>query len=137
MDDNLKILIVDNIQIMRKILMKSLFNINYTNIVEAANEEEAVKILESDSEISFVIVDWCANDLVNRKLIKNIRKSAMKFKDVPILVVVNPGQIARSVENEEFSTGSIDYIAKPFTSNVLFEKIDRLIFKTKFKKPDY
>jgi two-component system chemotaxis response regulator CheY len=113
----MKILVVDDSATMRRILVNSLQRIGYTTCVEAADGAEALQ--KFDSSIEFVITDWNMPGMSGTDLTRAVRALP---SSVPILMVTT-----RSVREDimaAIEAGVNNYVVKPFTPQVLKEKID-------------
>jgi two-component system, chemotaxis family, chemotaxis protein CheY len=118
----MKFLVVDDSATMRRIVVNSLQRIGFNDTVEAADGVEA--LLKFDQSIRFVITDWNMPNMSGTELAKAIR-SREDGKNVPVLMVT-----ARSVRDDilvAMEAGVNNYIVKPFTPQVLKEKIDALL----------
>lgn len=118
----MKFLVVDDSATMRRIVVNSLQRIGFNETVEAADGVEA--LAKYDDSISFVITDWNMPNMSGTELTKALRSRA-DAKDVPVLMVT-----ARSVRDDilvAMEAGVNNYIVKPFTPQVLKEKIDALL----------
>ena len=118
----MKFLVVDDSATMRRIVVNSLQRIGFNETVEAADGVEA--LAKYDHSISFVITDWNMPNMSGTELTKALRSRA-DGKDVPVLMVT-----ARSVRDDilvAMEAGVNNYIVKPFTPQVLKEKIDALL----------
>jgi two-component system chemotaxis response regulator CheY len=124
---NLKILIVDDSVTMRRIVINSLANLNFVDYVEATNGKDALAKLESDSSINFVITDWNMPEMNGLELVKTIRTHP-KFSDLPILMVTTRGLKTDILEALQAKVNN--YILKPFTPQVLKEKIEQILSTT-------
>ncbi len=118
----MKFLVVDDSATMRRIVVNSLNRIGYTDIVEA--EDGADALAKYDPSVGMVITDWNMPNMSGTDLARALRAKP-ESKDVPILMVT-----ARSVREDiitALESGVNNYIVKPFTPQVLKEKIDALI----------
>ena len=118
----MKFLVVDDSSTMRRIVVNSLQRIGFTQCVEAGDGREALD--KYDSSVSFVITDWNMPNMSGTELARALRERP-DSKDVPILMVT-----ARSVREDiltALESGVNNYIVKPFTPQVLKEKIDQLL----------
>jgi two-component system chemotaxis response regulator CheY len=118
----MKILVVDDSATMRRILVNSLQRIGYSECVEASDGREAVD--KFDGSIQFVITDWNMPNMSGIDLARALRAHP-DGKSVPILMVTT-----RSVKEDiiaAIQAGVNNYIVKPFTPQVLKEKIDAVI----------
>jgi two-component system, chemotaxis family, chemotaxis protein CheY len=118
----MKILVVDDSATMRRILVNSLQRIGYSECVEASDGREAVE--KFDGSIQFVITDWNMPNMSGIDLARSLRAHP-DGKSVPILMVTT-----RSVKEDiiaAIQAGVNNYIVKPFTPQVLKEKIEAVI----------
>lgn len=119
-----KFLVVDDSVTMRRIVANSLRNIGYENIVEAVDGKDALSKLTADAEINFVVTDWNMPVLSGLELTKAIR-SDENFSKLPILMVTTRGVKEDIIEALQAKVSN--YIIKPFTPQILKEKIDQII----------
>lgn len=119
-----KFLIVDDSITMRRIVANSLKNLGYMNFVEASDGKDALDKLAVDEEINFVITDWNMPMISGLELTKTIRTNE-RLKDIPILMVTTRG--VKEDILEALSAKVNNYIVKPFTPQILKEKIDQII----------
>ena len=118
----MKILVVDDSATMRRILVNSLHRVGFTECVEAGDGTEGLE--KFDASIQFVITDWNMPNMSGLDLARAIRQLP-DGKQVPILMVT-----IRSVKEDivaAIRAGVNDYIVKPFTPQVLKEKIDAVM----------
>ena len=118
----MKFLVVDDSATMRRIVINSLQRIGFSDTVEAGDGQEA--LAKFDSSIKFVITDWNMPNMSGTEFTKVLR-SRDDGRHVPILMVT-----ARSVKEDiltAMEAGVNNYIVKPFTPQVLKEKIDALL----------
>ncbi len=118
----MKFLVVDDSATMRRIVINSLQRIGFSDTVEAGDGQEA--LAKFDSSIKFVITDWNMPNMSGTEFTKVLR-SREDGRHVPILMVT-----ARSVKEDiltAMEAGVNNYIVKPFTPQVLKEKIDALL----------
>ena len=112
----MKILIVDDEELIRSVIKEYLTNENYT-YVEAKNGEEAINCIKFNNDIDLVIMDVMMPKLDGFSACKEIKK----IKDVPIIVLS-----ARSEEFDKligFDLGIDDYVTKPFSPKELIARI--------------
>jgi len=118
----MKFLVVDDSATMRRIVISSLQRIGFSDTVEAGDGQEA--LAKFDSSIQFVITDWNMPNMSGTEFTKVLR-SRDDGRHVPVLMVT-----ARSVKEDiltAMEAGVNNYIVKPFTPQVLKEKIDALL----------
>ena len=118
--NELKILVVDDEERMRKILRDFLVAKDYI-VLEAADGQEALEIMYTDNKIDLVILDVMMPKMDGWQCCKEIRK----FSKVPVIMLT-----AKSDETDEllgFDLGVDEYITKPFSPKVLVARIDALL----------
>jgi two-component system chemotaxis response regulator CheY len=120
----LKFLVVDDSVTMRRIVSNSLKNLGYDNLVEAVDGKDALAKLAADANINFVITDWNMPVLSGLELTKAIRGDE-KLNNVPILMVTTRGVKEDILEALQAKVNN--YIVKPFTPQILKEKIDQIL----------
>ncbi len=126
-DFKMKILIVDDFSTMRRIIKNLLRQIGYENIEEAEDGVHALSKLKNDS-FGFVICDWNMPNMDGLELLKKIR-SDDELKDLPVLMVTAEAEKEKVVT--AIQAGVNNYIVKPFTGEVLKEKMDKIFEKVK------
>ena len=118
----MKFLVVDDSATMRRIVINSLQRIGFNDVVEAGDGREALD--QFDASVKFVITDWNMPNMSGIDLARSLR-ARDDGKTVPILMVTT-----RSVREDivaAVEAGVNNYIVKPFTPQVLKEKIDQLL----------
>ncbi|MBD0315674.1 MAG: chemotaxis response regulator CheY [Nitrospiraceae bacterium] len=123
-DPNMKILVVDDMSTMRRIVKNILKQLGFGNMEEAENGQEALAKLRADS-YGFVVSDWNMPVMAGIEMLRAIR-SDDKLKHIPVLMVTAEAQKENLVE--AIQAGVNNYIVKPFTAEVMQEKIGK-IFK--------
>lgn len=122
-----KVLVVDDFSTMRRIVKNLLKQIGFTEIEEAADGAQAFSKLKTGG-FGFVISDWNMPNLDGIGLLKMIRDDA-ELKEIPILMVTVESEKDKVVT--AIQAGINNYIVKPFTGEVLKEKIDLIFDNTK------
>lgn len=123
MDKNIKILIVDDFATMRKVIRNILKQLSYENIVEAEDGMVALKILKSQ-KIDFVICDWNMPNMTGLELLKAVRADS-DLTTTPFLMVTAEALQENVVA--AVKAGVSNYIVKPFTAEILNEKISKIL----------
>ena len=123
-DPNMKILVVDDMSTMRRIVKNIMKQIGFANVEEAENGKDAFDKLKAES-FGFVISDWNMPVMTGIELLRAIRADD-KLKALPVLMVTAEAQKENLVE--AIQAGVSNYIVKPFTAEVLQEKMNK-IFK--------
>ncbi len=119
---NIKILVVDDMSTMRRIVKSILNQLGFTNIEEAENGKQALAKLKAE-KFDFVVTDWNMPEMDGLELVKAIR-SDDELKNIPVLMVTAEGKKENVIE--ALKAGVNNYIVKPFTPEVLKEKIEKI-----------
>ncbi len=123
-DKNMKILVVDDFNTMRRIVKNVLKQIGFDNVSEAEDGQTALTMLKAD-KFDFVVTDWNMPVMTGLDLLKTMKADAA-LKDIPVMMVTAEAQQQNIVE--AVKSGAANYIVKPFTAEVMEEKINK-IFK--------
>lgn len=120
----LKFLVVDDSVTMRRIVLNSLKQIGHENFVEASDGRDALNKLNADADINFIITDWNMPEVSGLDLVKSVRANP-KTANIPILMVTTRGMKEDIIEALNAKVNN--YVVKPFTPQVLREKIEQII----------
>ncbi|MBI5807955.1 MAG: response regulator [Ignavibacteriales bacterium] len=120
----LKFLVVDDSVTMRRIVLNSLKQIGHESFVEASDGRDALNKLSADDSINFIITDWNMPEVSGLDLVKSVRANP-KTANIPILMVTTRGMKEDIVEALNAKVNN--YVVKPFTPQVLREKIEQII----------
>jgi two-component system chemotaxis response regulator CheY len=123
----LKFLVVDDSVTMRRIVVNTLKNLGYDEIVEAEDGKDAFEKLQSTPGINFVITDWNMPNMTGLELTQAIRGDE-RFSDLPILMVTTRGVKEDIIQALKARVNN--YVIKPFTPQVLQEKINQVLETT-------
>ena len=123
-DPNMKILVVDDMSTMRRIVKNILKQLGFNNLEEAENGQDALTKLHADT-YGFVVSDWNMPVMMGIDLLRAIR-SDEKLKQIPVLMVTAEAQKENLME--AVKAGVSNYVVKPFTAETMQEKINK-IFK--------
>ena len=124
-DFRMKVLVVDDFATMRKIVRNILKQIGFEDITEAEDGNAALRILKSD-KIGLVVTDWNMPNMTGLELLQEIRRDA-QTKNIPVLMVTAEG--LKENVMEAIKAGVNNYVVKPFTAEVLQEKLETIFKK--------
>jgi two-component system chemotaxis response regulator CheY len=126
---DIRILVVDDMSTMRKIIKNMLGQIGFTNITEADDGATAWPLIENGMKagtpFDFIVSDWNMPQLSGIDLLKKVR-STPGLEKLPFLMITaesEQGNVVIAVK-----AGVSNFIIKPFSPAVLKEKIEK-IFK--------
>jgi len=121
-DSKTKVLIVDDMMTMRKIVAKACKDLGFSDLVEAADGQKAWEALGSaEPPIGLVISDWNMPNCTGLDLLKRVRSDS-RFQKLPFVLLTAESeghQVAEAVKS-----GVDNYIVKPFTADVLQKKLE-------------
>ena len=121
-DPGIRILIVDDFSTMRRIIRNILKQLGYENVEEAENGADAYEKLDVE-KFDFIITDWNMPVMDGLGLLKKVR-SDPAMKTMPVLMVTAEAEKDKVVT--AIQAGVNNYIVKPFTAEVLKEKMDKI-----------
>ena len=124
-DPNMKILVVDDMSTMRRIVKNILKQLGFSNMEEAENGQEALQKLRADT-FGFVVSDWNMPVMPGIEMLRAIRADE-KLKHIPVLMVTAEAQKENLIE--AIQAGVNNYIVKPFTAETMQEKIGKIFNK--------
>ena len=120
----MKLLVVDDSSTMRRIIRNTLGRLGYKDILEGSDGVEGWAQMDTNPDIDMLITDWNMPEMNGLELVKKVRADA-RFKDTPIIMVTTEGGKAEVIT--ALKAGVNNYIVKPFTPNVLREKLAAVI----------
>jgi len=120
-----KILVVDDFVTMRRIVKNLLKQLGYENIIEAEDGEQAYAKLKGGG-FGFVVSDWNMPNLDGLGLVQKVR-SDPELKALPFLMVTAEAEKEKVIE--AIKAGVSNYVVKPFTAEILKEKIEKIFEK--------
>ncbi|MGD0883881.1 MAG: chemotaxis response regulator CheY [Thermodesulfovibrionales bacterium] len=124
-DYKMKILVIDDFSTMRRIVKNILKQLGFENIEEAEDGVQAYSKLQNGG-FGFVVSDWNMPNMDGIELLRKVR-SDPALKDIPFLMVTAEAEKEKVIE--AIKSGVNNYIVKPFTAEVLKEKMDKIFEK--------
>lgn len=122
MNKDMKILIVDDFSTMRRIIKNLLRDLGFSNTQEADDGQTALPMLQSGN-FDFLVTDWNMPGMTGIDLLKAVRADE-KLAALPVLLVTAEQKREQIIEAAQ--AGVNGYIVKPFTAEVLKEKIGKI-----------
>lgn len=119
----MKALVVDDSEVMRKVLIGALARADITDIDQAADGKEAVAKAGSGT-YDLILMDWYMPNMLGIDAVKAIRGAGNK---VPIIMVTTEAEKSRVIE--ALKAGANNYIIKPFEPQAIVKKISETIEK--------
>lgn len=119
---NIRILVVDDFSTMRRIIRGILRELGFNNIIEADDGVTAWPLIEK-GDFDLIVTDWNMPKMSGYELLCKIRASE-QFSALPVLMVT--AETKREQIITAAKAGVNGYIIKPFTTESLKEKIDKI-----------
>lgn len=120
----LKLLVVDDSSTMRRIIKNTLQRLGFDDVLEAEHGVEAWQIMERTPDINVLITDWNMPEMNGLELVRKVR-AEKKYENMPIIMVTTEGGKAEVIT--ALKAGVNNYIVKPFTPQVLKEKLEDVL----------
>ena len=119
----MKVLLIDDSKTMRNIQKSVLRQLGHTEVEEACDGQDALNTLQSyDPEL--ILVDWNMPNMDGLTFVKTYRKIN---KTTPLIMVTTEAEKARVIE--AIKAGVNNYVVKPFTPDLLSQRIDETMAK--------
>lgn len=125
-DSAIKILVVDDMMTMRKLVKKSLMQMGYSNIEEAADGQLGWVKLQEATDFKLVVSDWNMPNCSGLELLKRVRSDS-RLKELPFVLLTAESEVAQV--REAMMAGVDNYVLKPFTFESLNEKLEQVYKK--------
>jgi two-component system chemotaxis response regulator CheY len=109
---------------MRLILTRFLSKMGF-QVVEAKNGREALQRLREMGRTDLVLVDWNMPEMNGVDFVRSVRADH-SFDDLPLVMVTTNTELEHVAEALE--AGANEYVMKPFTMDVIREKLGLLGF---------
>lgn len=121
---NSKILVCDDSQICRSIVVKALNERGYDFVDETDCAEGVVELLFENNtrHYDLLLLDISMPGMLGTDLVSQIRKSNTKFKDMSIIMI--SAEAEKKIVLKALVNGANDYILKPLSKETLFEKME-------------
>ena len=120
----LKFLVVDDSSTMRRIIKNSLARLGYENVLEGEDGIQGWSTLNKNPDTGMLITDWNMPEMNGLELVKRVR-SDERFSNMPIIMVTTEGGKMEVIT--ALKAGVNNYIVKPFTPQVLNEKLSAVL----------
>ncbi len=118
-EQNMKIMIVDDYKTMLRILRNLLKQLNFLNVEEATDGSMALEMLRN-STFGMVISDWSMEPMTGIQLLREVRNDD-RLKHLPFVMITDGGKSENVFAAKE--AGVSNYIVKPFNAEILKTKM--------------
>ena len=114
----MRALVIDDSKSIRSILTRILSGVGF-EVDEAANGLEALALIKKE-KVDLALVDWNMPDMDGCEFIQVVRKNNA-YKDMRLIMVTTETTITKVAEALE--AGADEYVMKPFSREVIIEKL--------------
>ena len=116
-------LVVDDSAAMRHHLSKALQSLGW-QVRNAGNGTEALSVLGTLPRCDLILTDWHMPGMDGVELCRAVRRDA-KYRGIKIVMVTSDAVM--SAVNEALQAGADDFVMKPFTPQVLQERLEAIM----------
>jgi len=120
----MKVLLIDDSKTMRNIQKSVLSQLGHTDVEEACDGQDALSKVGA-FQPDLLLVDW---NMPNMDGLTFVKKFRALDKTTPIIMVTTESERSRVVE--AIKAGVNNYLVKPFTPDVLSQRIDETLQKS-------
>ncbi len=121
-DLGIKILLVEDAGTMRKMEVRILKQLGYSNIIEAQDGKQAIEKLQQEEGVQLIISDWAMPHMDGKELLLWIRDH-QDYNTLPFLMATGHGD--KEYTAKAMEAGASGVVAKPFTPDELRILIDK------------
>jgi len=115
----MRALIVDDSRATRTIIKKMLNEVGF-EVFEAADGVEALRRLKEIGQADVLLVDWNMPEMNGYELVRAVRGDH-QYDKVPLIMVTSETELSQMAK--ALDAGANEYIMKPFTKDVITEKL--------------
>lgn len=119
-----RVLVIDDMPSIRDLVKAQLRRMNFSNIHEAADGEDGLRMLLQQKvlghPIQLVICDWNMPKMSGLDLLKQVRATA-EWKELPFVLLTSESE--REQVTEAVMAGVSQYIVKPFAGKIFEDKL--------------
>lgn len=114
---------------MRRTIKNMLYSLEYSNVSEASDGDDAISELDNFKDIpnrmyNYVVLDWNMPRVHGIDVLKHIRRDAL-LRETPVMMVTAENWSSEIMEAAEEQVDG--YIIKPFIAKTLQAKIERIM----------
>lgn len=118
----MKALIIDDSRTTRFILSRMLRELGYET-VEAEHGEQGITRLHENPDIKLALVDWNMPVMSGLEFLKTLREG-VQHQHLKVLMVTTETEMSQVIRAVE--AGANEYVMKPFTKEMVLEKLQLL-----------
>ena len=116
-----KALVVDDSKTIRIIIRRILIDLGY-EVLEATNGVHALEVIEPEkSLVRLVLADWNMPEMNGLELLKRLRQDP-ELSSLKVIMVTTETEMSQMAS--ALDAGANEYVMKPFTKDILKEKLE-------------
>ncbi len=123
-DKRMSILVVDDVQFVRRELKMQLRKLGFENVDVAENGRQALEMMRAGKGYGLVISDWVMEPMDGFELLQEIRRD-QNLGQTPFIMItgnIQPDQVVAAKK-----AGVNSYIAKPFNVVTLKQRLESVL----------
>ncbi len=124
LDPRTRIIIVDDMATMRKLVMRLFRELGFSDLLEASDGAKAWQAISSaDPEVQLVVSDWNMPTSTGLDLLRRLRRDS-RFGALPFVMLGTEADLLKVAE--AISAGASHFLLKPFGVDALREVLVKL-----------
>jgi two-component system, chemotaxis family, chemotaxis protein CheY len=115
----MRILLVDDSTVMRKILTRSITQAGFAidEFLEASDGMQGMEVLNKEGKVDLILSDWNMPIMDGLEFVEEVRAGSDEINTIPIIMVTTEGGDAKVAES--VAAGANGHVKKPFTADDL------------------
>jgi two-component system chemotaxis response regulator CheY len=118
----LKALVIDDSRAMRTIIGQILKSVGY-EVADASNGREGLQRASEVGPINLILVDWNMPEMNGLEFVRALR-SNHAYDEIQVMMVTTETEMTRM--SEALQQGANEYVMKPFTRDVILQKLEQM-----------
>ncbi len=118
----MRALVIDDSRAIRSILSHLLGQLGF-DVCEACNGREGMERLDQTSDVDLALVDWNMPEMNGIDFVRRVRAEA-RFDPVRLIMVTSETEMSQV--SAALAAGANEYVMKPFTKDVIEQKLQLL-----------
>lgn len=120
-DKKMPILIVDDVQFVRREVKMLLRKLGFDNVDAAENGRQALEMMRSGKGYGLVISDWIMEPMSGIELLHEIRRDE-NLRQTPFIMITGNNQPENVIAAKKAGVSS--YVVKPFNATTLKQRLE-------------
>jgi two-component system chemotaxis response regulator CheY len=120
-DKKMPILIVDDVQFVRREVKMLLRKLGFDNVDAAENGRQALEMMRSGKGYGLVISDWIMEPMSGIELLQEIRRDE-NLRETPFIMITGNNQPENVIAAKKAGVSS--YVVKPFNATTLKQRLE-------------